>query len=115
MARPARRWSAVVAGCLLPLLALSLAGCRKAERRAGDLSVVGFSPMGRDNPSRLAQTQSLREEAAKRGSERGAADAQDQTATQVAPAADLIARRVDVILLAPREFEGLAPALQAAR
>jgi len=115
MARPARRWSAVVAGCLLPLLALSLAGCRKEESGAGDRWVVGFSQMGHDNPWRMAQTQSLRDEAAKRGYELVVADAQDQTAKQVADVEDLIARRVDVILLAPREFEGLAPALQAAR
>ncbi|HEV2131011.1 MAG TPA: ABC transporter substrate-binding protein, partial [Longimicrobiaceae bacterium] len=42
-------------------------------------------------------------------------DAQDQTAKQVADVEDLIARRVDYILLAPREYEGLAPALDAAR
>ena len=84
MARPARRWSAVVAGCLLPLLALSLAGCRKEESGAGDRWVVGFSQMGHDNPWRMAQTQSLRDEAAKRGYELVVADAQDQTAKQVA-------------------------------
>jgi len=113
MARPSRR-SAVRAACLLPLLALSLAGCRKQDA-ADDRWVVGFSQMGHDNPWRMAQTQSLRDEAAKRGYELVVTDAQDQTAKQVADVEDLIARRVDVILLAPREFEGLAPALQAAR
>ena len=113
MARPSRR-SAVRAACLLPLVALSLAGCRKQEG-AADQWVVGFSQMGHDNPWRMAQTQSLRDEAAKRGYEIVVTDAQDQTAKQVADVEDLIARRVDVILLAPREFEGLAPALQAAR
>ncbi len=71
--------------------------------------------MGHDNPWRMAQTASLREEAQKRGYELVVTDAQDQTAKQVADVEDLIARRVDVILLAPREFEGLAPALLAAR
>jgi hypothetical protein len=33
----------------------------------------------------------------------------------VADVEDLIARRVNLILLAPREYEGLAPALQAAK
>jgi galactofuranose transport system substrate-binding protein len=114
MARPARRWSAALAGCLLPLLALSLGGCRK-EGGGAEQFVVGFSQMGHDNPWRMAQTQSLRDEAAKRGYELVVTDAQDQTAKQVADVEDLIARRVDVILLAPREFEGLTPALQAAR
>jgi ribose transport system substrate-binding protein len=97
---------------LLPLLLLLLASC--AQRDAGEF-VVGFSQMGHDNPWRMAQTASLREEAQKRGYELVVTDAQDQTAKQVADVEDLIARRVDVILLAPREYEGLAPALQAAR
>jgi ribose transport system substrate-binding protein len=42
-------------------------------------------------------------------------DAQGQTAKQVSDVEDLIARRVKLILLAPREFQGLAPALAAAR
>lgn len=114
MARAARRWSAARVGRLLPLLALALAGCRQ-ESGGEDQFVVGFSQMGHDNPWRMAQTASLREEAAKRGYELVVTDAQDQTAKQVADVEDLIARRVDVILLAPREFEGLTPALQAAR
>ena len=110
--RPTRR--AALLGCLLPLLALALPGCRKDDGGA-DAFVVGFSQMGHDNPWRMAQTQSLRDEAAKRGYELVVTDAQDQTAKQVADVEDLIARRVDVILLAPREYEGLGPALQAAR
>ncbi|HEX3160042.1 MAG TPA: ABC transporter substrate-binding protein [Gemmatimonadaceae bacterium] len=114
MASPARRRTAALVACLLPLLAVSIAGCRK-DSGGDDTFVVGFSQMGHDNPWRMAQTASLREEAAKRGYELVVTDAQDQTAKQVADVEDLIARRVDVILLAPREFEGLTPALQAAR
>ena len=89
-----------------------LAGC---ERKGADRFVVGFSQMESDNPWRNAETQSLRDEAQKRGVELVVTDAQGQTAKQVADVEDLIARRVSVILLAPREFEGLAPALQAAK
>ena len=110
---PRRRFTALAASAL-PLLVLAVAGCRKADRQEGQW-VVGFSQMGHDNPWRMAQTQSLRDEAAKRGYELVVTDAQDQTAKQVADVEDLIARRVDVILLAPREFEGLTPALEAAR
>jgi ABC-type sugar transport system substrate-binding protein len=92
----------------LPLLA----GCRRGE---SDRYVVGFSQMESDNPWRLAQTKSLRDEAARRGYELVVTDAQGQTAKQVSDVEDLIARRVDVILLAPREYEGLTPALQAAK
>ena len=108
------------AGVLSVLALAPLAGCRKEGGGGGgggadDKWTVGFSQMGHDNPWRMAQTQSLRDEAAKRGYELVVTDAQDQTAKQVADVEDLIARRVDVILLAPREFEGLTPALQAAR
>lgn len=114
MARPAHRWNTTLGAALIPLLAFALGGCRKADR-AADQWVVGFSQMGHDNPWRMAQTKSLRDEAAKRGYELVVTDAQDQTAKQVADVEDLIARRVNVILLAPREFEGLTPALEAAK
>jgi ABC-type sugar transport system substrate-binding protein len=92
--------------------AAPLAGC---ARKDDGKFVVGFSQMESDNPWRLAQTKSLRDEAAKRGYELVVTDAQGQTAKQVSDVEDLIARRVDLILLAPREFDGLTPALQAAK
>ncbi|HET7234332.1 MAG TPA: ABC transporter substrate-binding protein [Longimicrobium sp.] len=106
-----RTLSRVVA---LPVLALLvLAGCQKKE--SNGKWVVGFAQMGHDNPWRMAQTASLKAEAAKRGYELVVTDAQDQTAKQVSDVEDLIARGVNVILLAPREYEGLSPALQAAK
>ena len=98
----------------LVLAAVALAGCTRKDA-ATDEFVVGFSQMESDNPWRIAQTKSLRDEAAKRGVELVVTDAQGQTAKQVSDVEDLIARRVDVIVLAPREYEGLAPALQAAK
>jgi ribose transport system substrate-binding protein len=71
--------------------------------------------MESDNPWRLAETKSLKDEAAKRGIQLVVTDAQGQTAKQVSDVEDLIARHVNLILLAPREYEGLAPALQAAK
>src|SRR5215211_4965754 len=97
----------------LVLLAAAVAGC--AKKPEGDQFVVGFSQMESDNPWRIAQTRSLQEEAAKRGYQLVVTDAQGQTAKQVSDVEDLIARRVDVLLLAPREFDGLAPALQSAK
>jgi galactofuranose transport system substrate-binding protein len=95
------------------LLISPLAGCAKKKDRI----VVGFSQMENNNPWRIAETNSLKEEAAKRGDkyELVVTDAQGQTSKQVSDVEDLIARRVDAIFLAPREYEGLAPALQAAR
>jgi ribose transport system substrate-binding protein len=115
---------------LLILLALAAASCRKDAGNGGASAsrdtaagggpsalagkTVGFSQMESDNPWRIAETKSLRDEAGRRGVQLVVTDAQGQTAKQVSDVEDLIARRVDIILLAPREFEGLAPALQAA-
>ena len=90
----------------------SLTAC---DRKATGRFVVGFSQMESNNPWRIAQTASLRAEAVKQGIDLVVTDAQGQTAKQVSDVEDLIARRVNLILLAPREFEGLAPALAAAR
>jgi ribose transport system substrate-binding protein len=70
--------------------------------------------MEHNNPWRLAQTASLKEEAAKRNYGLVVTDAQGQTSKQVSDVEDLVARGVDLILLAPREYEGLAPALPGA-
>ncbi|MGI8498632.1 MAG: ABC transporter substrate-binding protein [Gemmatimonadaceae bacterium] len=94
--------------------ALTLVFSSCARRESGRF-VVGFSQMESDNPWRLAQTKSLREEAARRGYSLVVTDAQGQTSKQVADVEDLVARHVNLILLAPREYEGLAPALQAAK
>src|SRR5215213_8847396 len=115
MARPSvRRSSARPAVQRLLLLGAAVALGACARKDAGDL-VVGFSQMESDNPWRIAETQSLKDEAAKRGVRLVVTDAQGQTSKQVSDVEDLIARRVNVLLLAPREFEGLAPALQAAK
>jgi ribose transport system substrate-binding protein len=106
------RWRATGSRVLLVFTALVLASC--ARKDAGQY-VVGFSQMESDNPWRLAETKSLKDEAAKRGIQLVVTDAQGQTAKQVSDVEDLIARHVNVILLAPREYQGLAPALQAAR
>ena len=97
---------------ILALAILSLGGC---TRKKSSEYVVGFSQMESDNPYRLAETKSIKDEATKRGIQLVVTDAQGQTAKQVADVEDLIARRVDMIVLAPRTFDGLTPALQAAK
>jgi galactofuranose transport system substrate-binding protein len=42
-------------------------------------------------------------------------DAQGQTSKQVSDVEDLVARRVSALFLAPREYEGLSPALDSAK
>jgi len=76
---------------------------------------AGFAQSESNNPWRLAETASMKAEAAKLGWQLVYTDAASSSAKQVSDVEDLIARRVNLILLAPREFEGLAPALQAAK
>lgn len=86
-----------------------------AEETAEKKIVVGFSQMEMNNAWRVAETNSIKEEAAKRGIELIYTDAQGDTAKQVSDVEDIIAKNPDVILLAPREYEGLVPALEAAK
>jgi ribose transport system substrate-binding protein len=110
------------------IVALAFAGCNRQEGGSattgngaggsgGGKSVVGFSQMENNGPWRIAETKSMRDEAAKRAEkyELVTTDAQQQTSKQVSDVEDLVARGVKAIFLAPREFEGLAPALQAAK
>ncbi len=81
----------------------------------GKKYVVGFSQMEMNNAWRIAETASIKEEAEKRGHELIYTDAQGDTAKQVSDVEDIIAKKPDIILIAPREFEGITPALEAAK
>ena len=98
---------------LVAFAGLTLAGC--AEKKAKIL--IGFSQMETNSPWRITETDSMKQEAAKRADkfELIVTDAQGQASKQVSDVKDLIALKVNVIFLAPREFEALAPALQAAK
>ena len=99
----------------LAFTSVAFNGC--AKKKGNGKIKVGFSQMEENNPWRIAETNSIREEAKKRGDkfELVITNAQGQTAKQVSDVEDLIAQRVNAIFLAPREFQGLAPALQAAK
>lgn len=106
------------------VVALASAGCAKKGSRGGGGDAqgkgklkIGFSQMEENNPWRIAETNSMRDEAKKRGDkfELVVTNAQGQTSKQVSDVEDLIAQRVDAIFLAPREFEGLGSALQRAK
>src|SRR3954463_12806858 len=95
-----------------PLL-LPSTGCIRKETKI----VVGFSQMENNNPWRIAETNSMKQEATRRRAiyDLVVTDAQGQTAKQVSDVEDLVARRVSAIFLAPREYEGLSPALDSAK
>lgn len=106
-----RRQTARLLAALLPLCALA-GSCRRPD---SGRYTVGFAQMESNNPWRLAQTASIRAEGARRGYNVVVTDALGQTPKQVNDVEDLIARRVGVILLAPREYRGLVTALDEAR
>lgn len=118
----------LVAVVMILVFGMSLAACSKEEATTSAVKSdatevqaekkvlkVGFSQMENNNPWRIAETNSIKEEAAKLGIELVYTDAQGQTSKQVNDVEDIIAQGVDYILLAPREFDGLAPALLSAK
>ncbi len=76
---------------------------------------VGFAQTESNNPWRLAQTASMKDEAAKRGDQLVYTDAAGSAAKQVADVNSMIAQGVDFIFLAPREEKPLATAVLNAK
>jgi ABC-type sugar transport system substrate-binding protein len=113
---------------IIVMASLAFTGCRKegeggtgggggaSGKKEGKLR-VGFSQMENNGPWRIAETKSMRDEAAKRSDrfELIVTDARGDIANQVANVEDLIAQRVDAIFLAPQQEKGFEGVLQAAR
>ena len=76
---------------------------------------VGFAQTESNNPWRLAQTASMKDEAAKRGAQLVYTDAASSAAKQVADVNSMIAQGVDFIFLPPREEKPLIPAVMNAK
>lgn len=76
---------------------------------------IGFAQMENNGSWRVAETKSVQEEAARLGIDLVYTDAQSSTAKQVSDVEDMVAQGVKYILLAPREEEGLQPALEKAK
>jgi galactofuranose transport system substrate-binding protein len=116
-----RRYLVLVIITAFILTAIAQAGCKKQSGGpaggANGKMVVGFSQMENDGPWRIAETNSMKGEAAKLSDkfELVITDAQGQTSKQVSDVEDLVSRGVSAIFLAPREKNGLEPALQAAK
>ena len=98
----------------LVLVGFCFAGGQQEGSDDGEL-VVAFSQMEINNAWRVAETGSVKGEAEKRGIKLIYTDAQGDTAKQVSDVEDIIASNPDYILLAPREYDGIAPALEAAK
>jgi ABC-type sugar transport system substrate-binding protein len=84
---------------------------------SGGKKTVAFAQMENTGPWRIAESNSMKAEAAKRAGTYDFAytDAQSTTAKQVSDVEDLIARKVAAIFLAPREAEGFSSTFQAAK
>ena len=76
---------------------------------------VGFAQTEMNNPWRLAQTKSMKDEAKKLGWQLVYTDAAGSAAKQVADVNSMIAQGVDAIFLSPREEKPLIPAVMAAK
>jgi ribose transport system substrate-binding protein len=83
----------------------------------GGKKTVAFAQMENTGPWRIAESNSMKAEAAKRADKYDFVytDAQSTTAKQVSDVEDMIARKVSAIFLAPREAEGFASTFQAAK
>lgn len=102
---------------ILGLLAIILPACSPSEaaKKKTKKLTVAFCQTGVSNAWRLAETNSIQAEAKKRGYNLIYTDANEDTSKQVSDVEDVIAKKPDVILLTPREVDGLAPALAAAK
>ena len=76
---------------------------------------AGFAQTESNNPWRLAQTASMKDEAQKRGWQLVYTDAAGSAAKQVSDVDSMIAQKVDVIFLSPREEKPLIPAVMKAK
>jgi ABC-type sugar transport system substrate-binding protein len=105
----------LLVGCSTDSVSEGESGSNDSSEKGNEDLVIGFSQMENNNPWRIAETKSVREEAEKRGYKLVYTDAQSDTSKQVSDVEDMIAQGVDYIVLAPREYEGLAPALESAK
>jgi ABC-type sugar transport system substrate-binding protein len=80
-------------------------------------AVVGFSQSEKeDNPFRIAETQSIKDEAAAIGVKKLiTTNAQSTLSKQISDIQDMISQGAQVLIVAPLNSDGLEPALKAAR
>jgi ribose transport system substrate-binding protein len=86
-----------------------------AKKVSLDGATVGFSQSEKEaNPFRIAETQSMKDEAAKRKITLETTNANSQLPKQIADIRTLLTKGVDVLIVAPLNSSGLEPALDAA-
>lgn len=109
---------------LVLLLTFSMVACQSdtpaeeptetpAEAEDGPLT-VGFAQSGNPNPWMVALTESMEDEAGKRGVNYIYTDANDDMATHVANIEDMLEKDLDYLVIAPMENTGLESVLEKA-
>ena len=93
----------------------AFAGGQQEAVKADGPKVVGYSQCDSQQAWRWAETESVQNEAKKRGYELKYNDAQAVQANQIAAIRSFIAQGVDGILLAPQVMTGFGPVLQEAK
>jgi len=104
--------------CVLALAALC--SCKKDSPAHSGTStgsgksklVVGFSQIGAESAWRTAETQSIQDEAKKRGVDLRFSDAQGKEENQIKALRNFLAQGVDAIILAPKVETGWEPVLK---
>jgi galactofuranose transport system substrate-binding protein len=107
-----RTFTAIVGTSFLAASSMVWAALPKLAKK--NTYKVGFAQVESNNPWRLGQTQSMQDEAKKLGMQLVYTDAAGSAAKQVADVRSMIAQRVDLIFLAPREEKPLAPVIKEA-
>ncbi|MEQ1822523.1 MAG: ABC transporter substrate-binding protein [Fimbriimonadaceae bacterium] len=113
---------------LLALMSLTILGCSGGDSTSTPTSdgktsgtpdakplIVGFSQIGAESGWRTANTQSIQDEAKKRGIELKFSDAQQKQENQIKAIKSFIAQKVDVIAFAPVVETGWKDVLQEAK
>jgi ribose transport system substrate-binding protein len=110
-----RRTALFSAAAMAGLLATGALAQGLPPLKKKDAYKVGFAQTESNNPWRIAQTESMKEWAKKKGYQLVYTDAAGSAAKQVADVNSMIAQGVDLIFLAPREEKPLIPAVMNAK
>lgn len=108
-------------GCASLVAAASislLSSCKDgggASTGGGKKLTIGFSQVGAESDWRVAETKSIKDEAAARGADLKFSDAQGKVENQIAAIRSFIAQGVDAIILAPKVGTGWEPVLKEAK
>jgi len=122
--------SRIIACGLVAVVALSLVGCGSSDSGGGATGrpasadskggakkklVIGFAQTGAESGWRKAETQSVKDEAEKRGIDLKFSDGQGKQELQIQAIHSFIQQKVDGIILAPVVVTGFEPVLKEAK